>query len=75
MAKSAVWASDPKLEVYRNGTENQFWPGYKGPITQAAATVAAEYVMVQMCASVASGQATPEEAAREAERRARRYYR
>ena len=74
-AKSAVWASDPKLEVYRNGTENQFWGGYKGPITQAAATVAAEYVMVQMCASVASGQATPEEAAREAERRARRYYR
>ena len=74
-AKSAVWDSDPKLEVYRNGTDNQFWTGYKGPITQAAGTVAAEYVMVQMCASVASGQATPEEAAREAERRARRYYR
>jgi multiple sugar transport system substrate-binding protein len=28
-----------------------------------------------MCAAVASGQATPEAAAREAERRARRYYR
>jgi len=74
-SKSAVWDSDPKLEVYRNGTENQFWTGFKGPITHAAGTVAAEYVMVQMCASVASGQATPEEAAREAERRARRYYR
>ena len=73
--KSAVWDSDPKLEVYRNGTDNQFWTGFKGPITQAAGTVAAEYVMVQMCASVASGQATPEEAVREAERRARRYYR
>ena len=73
--RSAVWDSDPKIAVYRNGTENQFWSGYKGPITQAAGTVAAEYVMVQMCASVASGQATPEEAAREAERRARRYYR
>ena len=73
--KSAVWDSDPKLEVYRNGTDNQFWSGYKGPVTQAASTVAAEYVMIQMCASVASGQATPEEAAREAERRARRYYR
>ena len=73
--KSAVWESDPKLEVYRNGTDNQFWSGYKGPVTQAASTVAAEYVMIQMCASVASGQATPEEAAREAERRARRYYR
>jgi multiple sugar transport system substrate-binding protein len=74
-AKSPVWDSDPKLAVYRNGTENQFWSGYKGPISHAAGTVAAEYVKVQMCASVASGQATPEEAAREAERRARRYYR
>ena len=35
----------------------------------AAGAVAAEYIMVQMCASVASGQATPEEAAKEAERR------
>jgi multiple sugar transport system substrate-binding protein len=74
-AKSAVWDSDPKLEVYRNGTDNQFWSGYKGPISHAAGAVAAEYVLVQMCASVASGQATPQEAAREAERRSRRYFR
>jgi multiple sugar transport system substrate-binding protein len=73
--KSAVWDSDPKLEVYRNGTDNQFWSGYKGPISHAAGAVSAEYVEVQMCASVASGEATPEQAAREAERRARRYYR
>jgi multiple sugar transport system substrate-binding protein len=73
--KSAVWDSDPKLEVYRNGTDHQFWSGYKGPITQASQTVAAEYVLVQMCASVASGEATPQEAAREAERRSRRYFR
>jgi multiple sugar transport system substrate-binding protein len=73
--KSAVWDSDPKLEVYRNATEMQFWTGFKGPITHAAGTVAAEYILVQMCASVASGQATPQEAAREAERRTRRYYR
>ena len=49
--------------------------GYKGPITQAAGTVAAEYILVQMCAAVAAGQATPADAAKEAERRARRYYR
>jgi multiple sugar transport system substrate-binding protein len=73
--KSAVWESDPKLEVYRNGTDNQFWSGYKGPISHAAGAVAAEYIEVQMCAAVASGQATPQEAAREAERRSRRYYR
>ena len=74
-AKSAVWDSDPKLEVYRNGTDNQFWSGYKGPISHAAGAVAAEYVEVQMCSQVASGESTPEQAAREAERRARRHYR
>jgi multiple sugar transport system substrate-binding protein len=73
--QSAVWNSDPKLAIYRNGTDNQFWTGYKGPITHAAGTVAAEYIMVQMCSSVASGQATPQDAVAEAERRSRRYYR
>ena len=70
-----MWDSDPKIEVYRDGMNNEFWRGYKGPITQASGTVAAEYILVQMYASVASGQATPEAAAREAERRARRYFR
>ena len=74
-SQSKVWDSDPKLAVYREGMNNQFWTGYKGPITQAAGAVAAEYIQVQMFASVASGQATPEDAAKEAERRARRYYR
>ena len=72
---SAVWDSDPKIAIYRDGMNNEYWRGYKGPITQASGTVAAEYVLVQMFASVASGQATPEAAAREAERRARRYFR
>jgi multiple sugar transport system substrate-binding protein len=54
---------------------NPFWSGYKGPITQASGTVAAEYIMIQMCAAVASGQSSPADAAKEAERRSRRYYR
>jgi multiple sugar transport system substrate-binding protein len=70
-----VWESDPKLTVFRDGMNNPFWSGYKGPITAASGTVASEYIMVQMYASVASGQATPEQAIREAERRARRIYR
>jgi multiple sugar transport system substrate-binding protein len=74
-SQSAVWDSDPKLGPYRNGMNNPFWNGYKGPITAASGTVNSEYIMVQMYASVASGQATPEQAAREAERRARRIYR
>ena len=53
----------------------QLTSGYKGSINEAAGTVNAEYVVVQMVASVCAGQATPEEAAKEAERRARRYYR
>jgi len=73
--KSKVWESDPKIALYRDTMNNQFWSGYKGPITQAAGTVTAEYVLVQMFASVASGQATPADAAKEAERRTRRYYR
>lgn len=74
-SQSAVWDSDPKIAIYRNGMNNQFWSGYKAPITQASGTVAAEYILVQMYASVAAGQATPEAAMRDAERRAARYYR
>jgi multiple sugar transport system substrate-binding protein len=72
---SKVWESDPKLEVYREGMAIPFWSGYKGPITQSSGTVASEYILIQMYASVASGQATPAQAASEAERRIRRYYR
>ncbi len=70
-----VWTSDPKLTVFRDGMNHQFWSGYKGPITAATGTAASEYVLLQMFASVAAGQATPEAAAREAERRARRIFR
>ena len=72
---SAVWTSDPKVAIFRDSMNNEFWNGYKGPISEASGQANAEYVMVQMCASVASGQATPEAAAREAERRARRIFR
>ena len=48
---------------------SDYWIGYKGPISQGSAAANADYVMVQMCAAVASGQATPEAAAAEAERR------
>ncbi|MCK8782797.1 extracellular solute-binding protein [Roseomonas sp. NAR14] len=73
--ESAVWTSDPKIAVYRDTCESRFWDGYKGPISAASGAVTADYVVVQMFAAVATGQATPEEAAREAERRIRRYYR
>jgi multiple sugar transport system substrate-binding protein len=74
-ANSAVWQSDPKIGVFRDTMNNNFWNGYKGPITEGSVAATADYVLVQMCASVASGQATPQQAAAEAERRARRYFR
>lgn len=73
--ESAVWSSDPKIALFRDAMNHRYWSGYKGPISNASGAVNADYVLVQMCASVASGQATPQEAARTAERRARRHYR
>jgi multiple sugar transport system substrate-binding protein len=72
---SAVWTSDPKVAIFRDSMNNTFWNGYKGPISEATGQANAEYVTVQMYAAVASGQSTPQEAAREAERRARRIFR
>jgi multiple sugar transport system substrate-binding protein len=74
-SESAVWSSDPKVALFKNVMRSNFWIGYKGPISQASAAANADYIMVQMCASVASGQATPEAAAAEAERRAKRFFR
>ena len=73
--EAAVWTSDPKIAVFRDGMSNPFWNGYKGPLSAASGQASNEYVLVQMFASVASGQATPQQAAQEAERRARRIFR
>ncbi|SFI48936.1 multiple sugar transport system substrate-binding protein [Bosea sp. OK403] len=72
--KSAVWASDPKIAAYRDTMKNSLWYGYKGPIGDASAAVVADYVTVDMFASVCSGAETPESAAAEGARRAARYY-
>jgi len=74
-AESAVWKGDPKVAIFRDVMKSDYWIGYKGPISQASAAANAEFIMVQMCASVASGQATPQQAVREAERRAQRHFR
>jgi multiple sugar transport system substrate-binding protein len=74
-AQSAVWTSDPKITAFRDTCGMEYWNGFKGPISQASGAATADYVNVQMFAAVASGQATPEDAVREAERRAKRFYR
>jgi multiple sugar transport system substrate-binding protein len=72
---AAVWAGDPKVRIFKDTMANKYWTGYKGPISSASGAVNADYVLVQMCASVATDAATPEAAAAEAERRAKRYFR
>ncbi len=74
-ADSAVWTSDPKIKIFRDTMANKYYTGYAGPISAASGAVNADYVLVQMCASVATDAATPEAAAAEAERRAKRYFR
>ncbi|WP_119300297.1 ABC transporter substrate-binding protein [Dongia deserti] len=73
-SESAVWSSDPKILVYRDTMKDALWLSYKGPISEASAAVVADYVMLDMVASAATGSATPQEAAAEAERRAKRYF-
>jgi len=72
---AAVWSGDPKVRIFKDTMANKYWNGYKGPISSASGAVNADYVLVQMCASVATDAATPEAAAAEAERRAKRYFR
>jgi multiple sugar transport system substrate-binding protein len=74
-ADAAVWSGDPKVRIFRDTMKSTYYNGYKGPISTATGAINADYVLVQMCASVATDAATPEAAAAEAERRAKRYVR
>lgn len=74
-ADAAVWNGDPKVQLFKDVMNSKFYTGYKGPISQASGAVNTDYVLVNMCASVCTGEATPQAAAAEAERRAKRYFR
>jgi multiple sugar transport system substrate-binding protein len=74
-SESEVWKGDPKVSYFKTMMDSKYWVGYSGPISAASGSVNADYVLIQMFASVATGSATPEEAAAEAERRAQRYFR
>jgi len=74
-ADAAVWSGDPKVKIFKDTMNSTYYDGYKGPISTATGAVNADYVLVQMCAAVATGASTPEAAAAEAEQRARRYFR
>ena len=45
---AAVWSGDPKVALFKDAMQSQFYTGYKGPISQASGAVNADYVLVQM---------------------------
>jgi multiple sugar transport system substrate-binding protein len=73
-SKMKFWDADPQLEAFKGPMDSPFYSGYKGPISAAAATVEANYTIVDMFAAVASGSMSPEAAAKQAARQAERYY-
>ena len=73
-AGSAVWDSDPKLDVFKTAMGTPFYQGYAGPINEAAGTVYNDFVLVDMFARVVSGDSSPDDSVRAAVRAASRYY-
>jgi multiple sugar transport system substrate-binding protein len=73
--KNPIWTSDPNHAAYAKASETLRPNGYAGPLGPASAAVMADYIMVDMVAEAATGQRSPEEAAKRAEQRATRYYR
>jgi multiple sugar transport system substrate-binding protein len=70
-----VWDADPVHKPYARASETLRPNGHAGPLGFASAATMADYVMVNMVAEAATGQRTPEEAAKRAETRANRVYR
>jgi multiple sugar transport system substrate-binding protein len=71
--KMAFWDADPKLKPYLGSMDTPYYDSFKGPISAAASAVAANYTLVDMFASVATGNATPDAAVKQAARQAARY--
>lgn len=72
-SKMPFWTEDPKLQAYAGTMDTPYYDGYAGPITAASSAVSANYTIVDMFASVASGNASPASAAKQAARQAARY--
>lgn len=73
-ADNPIWKADPVFAPYSRASATLRTNGYAGPLGPASAAVMADYVLVDMFAEAVTGQRTPEEAAKRAEERAKRYY-
>ncbi|MFG1462350.1 carbohydrate ABC transporter substrate-binding protein, partial [Xanthobacter sp. DSM 24535] len=74
-ASNPVWTSDPNHAPYAKASELLRPNGYAGPLGPHSAAAMADWIVVDMVAEAATGQRTPEEAAKRAETRANRIYR
>ncbi|HEX4986105.1 MAG TPA: extracellular solute-binding protein [Burkholderiales bacterium] len=74
-ADTKFWKSDPKLLPYRNVPALTRDNGYAGRLGASSAGAMADYIVVNMFAQAASGASGIEAAMKQAESRARRYYR
>jgi len=73
-ADNPIWTADPVFAPYAKASATLRTNGYAGPLGPASAAVMADYVLVDMFAEAVTGQRTPEEAAKRAAERAKRYY-
>ena len=74
-ADNPVWDRDPRVKMFRDVAERGKPVSWPAPVTPAAASVFADFVVIDMFSSVVTGGASPKDAAAEAEKRARRHYR
>ncbi len=70
-----VWTSDPKLTVARDCAKRTLTAGGLGSVGEKAASALADFLVLDMFASVCTGRTTVKEAISVAERQARRIYR
>jgi multiple sugar transport system substrate-binding protein len=73
-ADNPIWTADPNNVPYARASATIRPNGYAGPLGAASAAAMADYILVDMYAEAVTGQRSPEEAAKRADTRARRYY-
>ena len=70
-----VWTSDPKLSLLRDAAKRTLTAGGLGSVGERAAAALADFVVLDMLASVCTGRASIKDAIAIAERQATRIYR
>jgi multiple sugar transport system substrate-binding protein len=72
---NTVWKSDPKLSMFKDVSRRTLTAGGLGSVGEKAAGALADFVALDMVASVCTGRATVKDAISVAERQLKRIYR